>query len=83
MTLQEDVEREHDDYVAYQRKKLESSLKDAVGQAGSALYFVRHLSSDQVYDIEYAESSGDVERMIQQAQDLLSGALALAKARHA
>lgn len=80
--LQEARENEHDAYITKQRAELERSLAGAVGAAGNALWTVRHLSSDQVYDVDYAESTGDVERLVQSAQDLLSAALALARQRH-
>jgi uncharacterized membrane protein YhfC len=78
--LQRDREDEHNDYIESKRALVAESLSAAVGHAGNALYNVRHLSSDQVYDVEYAESGGTVERLVEQAQDLLVAALAMARA---
>lgn len=75
--LVEARENEHDAHVAVQRDKLSQRLHDAIAATGDCLYFVRHLSSDQVYDVEFAEGVGAELRLLEQAQAALAGAQAL------
>lgn len=76
------VEADHDAYIGDYRDKLETAIKDALGQTGNALYDVRHLSSDQVYDVEYAEGGDDVQRLLELAQAALAGAGAIVRERN-
>jgi len=78
----DEIWADHDRYVAEQRAELEDWLRQAVGATSSALFIVRHLSSDQVYDTEYSEGEGEVLRLLETAIAALAGAQALTEKKH-
>lgn len=79
--LATELEREHDDHIASTRKQLETAIATARLAASVALNHIAELSSDRVYDVEYAEGS-QVTPLVKNAFALLSGAEALAKQTH-
>jgi hypothetical protein len=71
----------HDAYIATLRATLEDNVGAALSWTRRALANVHELASDGVYDIEYAESS-EVQRLLELAASVLTGAQAIAWRLH-
>ena len=67
----------HDEEITAERERLEGRIAAAASTASSSLRIVRHLASDAIYDVEFAEGDGSIERLLETAVAALKGAEAL------
>jgi predicted Zn-dependent protease len=65
--LEYEKELEHQDYIEELREQLKRALDEASLQLQRAQTRVKALASDQVYDVEFAESNGYIEHAIREA----------------